>query len=369
MSRKRGRSGVKVKIESKRPHKKPMHRRKYVTVSAAVGRTGVKLKGAGAMQLVKRYGRGRKIAVNSKLTALARQCNAIKKRVNLGQGRAQYYRAPTAIPTSIGHELGYIDFDNGMMDWSTISATPTGRTAGLPYRYSFNNQLMYITPQTDVGSSNEHRTGDSINWRHTTIRVKMQLPEKAGGSSTHFTPFIVRFVVFKFTGIKGMPILFENHASTVKNYPRQKDLWEVLYELDSQSIAWAENSFRKDCATLRKRISDGPSPCSFVFDQSYVLPYAQYNRKVHDIRIKLNHGNGVKVGYDTVQNNQLPTYDPESPLGNHYFLAAYVQQPLRIKNDTAGNTIDKRAPNYILNGSNEELKVEAHISVTHRFDA
>ncbi len=363
--KKRGRA-IKVKVESKQSIFAGRNKRR--SVSASLGQSGMRLVRAGAMQFVQpRVRRARR--VSKRISKIQQQCKDLKKRFNKDVHRATFLRPATALPSLIGRELGYFDMDNGLMDWSTISSTPPARTAGLPERYAFNNQLLYLTPQIYKGDSLNQREGDSINWRHTTVKCKIQLPERNGSTTRRYTSYKVRFVVFKFTGLKGTPIKFNNHSSGTKNYPRQRDLWELIYELYSTATGWAENSFRKDCASFRRRVTDKPSPCSIIYDRSYDLPYQDDKRKVHDLRIKLNHGNGLTVKYDQVAENQNPIWSPESPLGPHYFLAAYVQQPLRIKDDTSGgNNIVDRAPSYTLNGAQVEMRVEATMSITHRFD-
>lgn len=305
----------------------------------------------------------------------------------------QFYRPSVgtitnpSFPTVNPEEEVPFFFEHGVMNWSLINVQNNR-----PDPAKMVSNLMYLTPQTIKGEDIDNREGNSINWRYSTVKFRMHLgPEGKGSTTFPWRPWAVRFVIFKFNGLRGQPIYFQGASAEKRNYPRQADLWERIYELSKDTNhVLVDHSFRGNCAQLTKRTTGGPSPCKIVVDKTVYMHYDENRRYEKTVKLTLNHKAGVKVNYAS-ESSQGPSgetaeYPTQSPLNEHYFVAVYAQQPIRVLTAqnfgastgqaNADNQFSARVPHVsMLGGSGSsnsdplEMRVVTHMTVSHKFDA
>lgn len=315
----------------------------------------------------------RNVSTRVKVERLERKVNVANKRSLIHQ------QPPIQLTGSTDWVENYIEMGIGLRDWSAIAtvADPNiGSLAGLPSTAALDANLLYITPQTKRGVDDDaKRIGNSILWKKSVIRFSMELPQGVGSAGSPWSPYKVRCVVFRFNGKKGLPCaLAAPPVNYVENMPTQRDLWEQAHRMVETGTAVTDFMFANSCASLTRRYTDLPSPVKIVKQKDFYLPVTlSERRKQIKYTMVLDHtakgGVGKRVNYENVDVGENPRFNEQSPLNHHYFMAFYVQAPMRINDFNANNTRLQRMPDYTVVSTIKPLAPWITLHVTHEFDA
>jgi hypothetical protein len=259
----------------------------------------------------------------------------LKKRV-LTENKGLYYHShwPPNTGTGANVRRAFVPFDLGYRNWAFVGASMepvygvyNHLVSGIP-----NRNLFYMTPCLLQGDNEYERTGDTIQWRKTWVRLRVKHTENSGSSGSNYSPFKIRFVMFRFNA--NGPVYWPGTTpiqGLMQQFPTQEDFYETPFKELQDGAPLTEGALTTTYHNEQRRFTDKTKRISVIWQKTITLTsnvgQGAYNyNKLHNFSITPRKMDRT-IRY--TQDVEYPDPMYSTPLNGHYFLGAFASRPMK----------------------------------------